>query len=170
MLDTGDPLATTPPSGRVIVLDAYTHAVLGKMTVGLSPALGALTPDGKLLYVTNYGSNYVSVIDTRSNIETSKIYTGAGQTGADGVAVSQDGRYAWVTNLDDNNVYVINTRTQSVQQVIPSYNNSAYVTGPNNVGFTPNGKFAYITIGGTDDGPTPTKTPSSPGTTCPGAL
>ena len=65
------------------------------MTVGLYPDGVAVTPDGTKVYVTNYGSNTVSVIDTATNTVTATVTVG---TNPRGVAVSPDGKKVYVAN------------------------------------------------------------------------
>jgi YVTN family beta-propeller protein len=70
----------------------------------------ALSPDGRHAYVSSYGSNSVSVIDTGSNTVTATIPVGQYPAG---VAVSPDGRHVYVpTGLlrsDPGSVSVIDT-------------------------------------------------------------
>ena len=50
------------------MIDTASNTVVGTpIPVGTTPAWVAITPDGKHVYVTNNGSNNVSVIDTASN-------------------------------------------------------------------------------------------------------
>ena len=55
----------------------------------------AVTPNGAYVYVTNSGSNFVSIISTSSNTVTSTVPVGSGPVG---VAVTPNGEYAYVTN------------------------------------------------------------------------
>jgi YVTN family beta-propeller protein len=49
------------------VIDTETNTVVGSsLAVGNQPAAVAVTPDGKYAYVTNNGSNTLSIIDTAS--------------------------------------------------------------------------------------------------------
>src|SRR5689334_19957690 len=54
-------------NNTVAVIDGTTHAVVATVPVGPSPNSIAITPNGKHAYVTNNGSDTVSVIDTGSN-------------------------------------------------------------------------------------------------------
>ena len=55
----------------------------------------AVTPNGAYAYVTNYGSDTVSVISTATNTVTATITVGSYPLG---VAVTPNGAYAYVTN------------------------------------------------------------------------
>ena len=78
------------------------------MPVGSDPTGIAVTPDGTKVYVTNWGSTNVSVINTATNTVTATVDVG---TTPIGVAVSPDGTKVYVTNPSSNNVSVINTTT-----------------------------------------------------------
>jgi len=62
-------------------------------------------------YVTNRGSNSVSVIDTASNTVVATIPVGAFP---EGVAITPDGTRAYVTDFVSNTVSVIDTATNTV--------------------------------------------------------
>jgi YVTN family beta-propeller protein len=72
----------------------------------------AVTPDGSKVYVTNQGSNTVSVIATATNtVVGSPITVG---TNPEGVAVTPDGSKVYVANHGSNTVSVIATATNTV--------------------------------------------------------
>jgi YVTN family beta-propeller protein len=50
-----------------MVIETASKAIVSKILVGTAPSGVAVTPDGKHAYVTNPGSNSVSVINTASN-------------------------------------------------------------------------------------------------------
>ena len=71
-----------------------------------------MTPDGSKVYVANYFSATVSVIDTATNtVIGGPIPVGAG---ASGVAVTSDGSKVYVANYVSNTVSVIDTATNTV--------------------------------------------------------
>ena len=63
------------------------------------------------IYVTNPGSNTVSVIDTKTNTVNATIPVGNGPTG---VAYDSDDGRVYVANSGSNSVAVIDTRTNTV--------------------------------------------------------
>ena len=68
-------------------------------------------------YITNLGSNTVSVIDTATNtVSPTTIPVG---TGPFGVAVTPDGSKVFVANSGSNTVSVIDTATNMVTATIP---------------------------------------------------
>ncbi len=62
------------------MIDTATNTVTATITVGNGPRSVAITPDGALAYVTNFGADTVSVIDTATNTVT----TTAGSSTAGG--------------------------------------------------------------------------------------
>ena len=96
----------------------------------------AASPDGTRLYVTNYSSNNVSVIDAASKRVTRSVEVGASPVA---VAVSPDGSKAYVANSFANSVSVINTKTFATTQIVmPRY------TYPSALAITPDGSHLYV--------------------------
>ena len=98
----------------------YPNAVI---PVGSFPTGVTMRPDGKRLYVTNYGQNAgttVSVIDTdpASLTQNTVIATITVGTGPFQVAVTPDNARAYVTNTMTNNISVIDTATNTVTATI----------------------------------------------------
>ena len=104
-------------------------------------ALAGLLGSGQSLaqnaYITNLGSNTVSVIDTKTNKVTATIPVGAGPLG---VAVSPDGSKVYITNDNDNpgTVAVIGTATNKVIATIPVGD------APFGVAVSPDGGKVYV--------------------------
>jgi YVTN family beta-propeller protein len=103
---------------------------------GSFPFDAAVTPDGTRVYVTNNGSNNVSVLDTATTTVVATVPVG---TGPAGVAVTPDGTRVYVNNNQSNNVSVIDTATNTVVATVPVGN------GPYYVAITPDGTRAYVT-------------------------
>ncbi|HQK16849.1 MAG TPA: hypothetical protein PLJ27_05310, partial [Polyangiaceae bacterium] len=82
-------------SDNVTVIDTSSHQVIGQVVVGDEPMLPALSPDGRLLLVTNRDSMNATVIDTAS---LTVVHTVDVQDGASGCAFSTDGTLAYVAN------------------------------------------------------------------------
>jgi YVTN family beta-propeller protein len=88
--------------------------------VGNTPWGVAATPDSHHVYVTNTGSNNVSVIDTAANTVVATVPVGSLPSG---VAVTPDGKHAYVTNQSSNTVSVIDTATNTVVATVTVGNN-----------------------------------------------
>jgi YVTN family beta-propeller protein len=146
-----DPLSNLN-SGRVFILNTATNQTVGSpISVGSLPVGVAVTPDGRYAYVTNNGSNTVSVIDAVSHAVVGSINVAPGTIG---VAVMPDGQQVYVTSpgtimnnngfFGGNTVSVINTATNTLERIISGG------TGTFGVAFTPDGKFAYVGNNGDD--------------------
>ena len=105
------------------------------MGVGSNPIAVAVSPDGTKVYVTNYESNNVSVIDTATNTVISTVDVGARPGG---IAVSPDGTKVYVTNEFSSNVSVIDTATNAVIATV-DVGNSLW-----GVAVSPDGSKVYV--------------------------
>ena len=77
-----------------------------------------VSPDGTKVYVANYCSKSVSVIDTATNTVTATVNVG---TSPCGVAVSPDGTKVYVATLTENlttPISVIDTATNNVTATV----------------------------------------------------
>jgi YVTN family beta-propeller protein/VCBS repeat-containing protein len=116
-------------AGTVSVIDAVTNKVIDvnpattttidAIKVGTTPQLIVINGDGTRAYVTNYGSNSVSIIDTATNKvvdanpATTTVDAIAVPSTPIGVALSKDGSLLYVANGNDR-VSVIDTKTRAV--------------------------------------------------------
>ena len=87
-------------------------------------------------YITNAGSNSVSVMDIATNTVATTLSVGSNPRG---VAVSPAGTRAYVTNYANNDVSVIDTATNSVAATIP------LVNAPAGIAINPLGTRVYVT-------------------------
>lgn len=86
-------------------------------------------------YITNTGSNNVSVIDTATNNVTATVNVGDHPSG---VAISLNGAMVYVANVYDGNVSVIDTITNTVTS------NVSVGNVPIGITITPDGKKLYV--------------------------
>jgi len=122
-----------------------TSTVVGSpITVGASPQLVAVSPDGKSVWVTNFGdaiaAGTVSRINTANNTVVATTTVGVGPYG---VAVSPDGSSVWVTNygdgIADGTVSQINTANNTVVAT------TTVGVGPVGVAVSPDGSSVWVT-------------------------
>lgn len=107
-----DPRTGIAASGSVSIYDRISDSVVAEIETGLHPCSLALSPDGKLLYVTNANSDSVTVIDvgSRSVARTLdvRLFSGAPLgSSPNALAVSPDGKTLYVANAADNAVAVV---------------------------------------------------------------
>jgi YVTN family beta-propeller protein len=107
----------TNPGGAVLVIDTATNTVTATIPVGGSSLGVAVSPDGGTVYVTDEGSNTVSVIAAATNTVTATIPVGVGAHPI-GVAVSPNGSTVYVANEGSNTVSVIAAATNTVTATI----------------------------------------------------
>jgi YVTN family beta-propeller protein len=80
---------------RVMDCTGNSNTALNPIQVGQQPFGIVASPDGHWLYVANYGSNSVSVINTDANVVYYSAGVGAGPIG---VALSPDGARLYVSH------------------------------------------------------------------------
>ena len=106
----------------------------GFVSVGTNPNSIAITPNGQYAYVTDRGSNSISVISVSSDSVISTIPVGIVPMS---IAITPNGQYAYVTDLGSNHIQVISTASNSVVATI------SVGTGVDGIAITPNGQYAY---------------------------
>ncbi|MGJ7498570.1 cytochrome D1 domain-containing protein [Variovorax sp. RT4R15] len=142
----------------VSVLDAASFKVLTPVRVGKMPHNVQLSPDGKVVWVTNNGEpdpdappehpgmnkaehaemakpGAVWLIDTGIDAVIAKIPVGLHPAH---VVLTPDGRFAYITNGGDNSVTVIDAAARSVVATIP------VGKFPHGLRFAPDGRHAYV--------------------------
>ena len=120
-------------------IDGYPNIVIGEpIHVGDMPyGKMAVSLDGAYVYVSNYGSNKVSVIKTSDNTVINEIDVGI-MPGD--VSISPSGDYVYVSNKNDNSVSVIQTSNNTVIDTIEVGD------GPFGVSVSPLGIMSMSTI------------------------
>jgi len=120
---------TSMAATDVVAFDAKTGAIRKRVHVGVSPYELALTPDGRRLFVSNWGDKSVSVVDVASLKVIKTIPVGFNPND---MVLAADGRL-FVACSNENTVYVIDSRTLEVLETIST---SLYPKAPE--GSTPN--------------------------------
>lgn len=145
-------------SDTVSVLDASSFSRVAAIPVGRQPHNVQVSPDGKLVWVTNNGESRkagseehvamskdehagmtergeVWAIDTATRTVVAKVAVGKHPAH---VVLTPDGRVAYVVNGGENTVSVVDTRARQVVSTIPvgSY--------PHGIRVSPDGKEAYV--------------------------
>ena len=110
------------------------------ITVGTHPSAIAITPDGTTAYVTNYGSDNVTEIDTSTNAAAPSASWIPVGSEPNAIAISPDGTTAYVANAGDGTITKIALATNTVQ------GQPIKVGGdPTGIAISPNGTVAYVT-------------------------
>ena len=98
----GHAYATNTVLNRVEVVSLATGALVASIPVGSQPRGLDLSPDGRLLYVANWGASEVSVVDTTLRKELRRIPIPSGSVyrdGPDAIAVAANGTALLTTSF-----------------------------------------------------------------------
>src|SRR5882757_3533037 len=95
---------------NVVVFDARTRQIVTRIPVEINPYATVLSKDGRRLFVSNWASESVSVIDTGTNKVIRTLHVGMNPND---MKLSADGRL-FVACSNDNTIHVIDTNTLEV--------------------------------------------------------
>jgi phospholipase C len=142
----GDPLAYVPGivGGNIAIFNTSTYALVSSITSGFTNPYGvAATPDGAEVWVTDSGTNIVSVITTATNAITGTVVVGIYPHG---IAITPDGTRAYVANTGPNTgpggsdtVSLVEVASQTVTGTI------TVGEAPQVVTISPNGSLVFVT-------------------------
>lgn len=124
-------------SNSVTIIDANTAKVIARTYVGRNPHEPRFTKDGKEIWVTVRGEDYISVLDSETLWETKRITL---SEGPGMISFSNNGEKAFVCSSFDDNFWIIDTKSKKIVKTlkVPS-NFSPFVNT------TPNGKEVWVT-------------------------
>lgn len=140
----GQNRAYVATSAGVAVIDTSTNKVVDlkpstttvdMIKVGAGPTALAMNPTGTRMYVSNGGSSTVSVVDTATNLEITRVSVGSQPSG---VAVSPDGMRVYALSRYTDKVTVFSATSN---QVIGS---AAVGDSPRGIVLSANGQTAYV--------------------------
>jgi YVTN family beta-propeller protein len=121
---------------KLAVIDTAVNIVINRITIGMYPGYLTMSPDGTNVYVTNQGSDSVSVIDTTTNQSIEPpILVGDNPCGID---ITPNGRFLYVGNYLSASISVIDLQTKSISAVIMGVNY------PHVLRIAPDGTKAYV--------------------------
>ena len=125
-------------SNAVVFIDTATNMVRHVTYVGRSPHEAFFTPDGKEVWVSVRGENYIAVLDGTTFEETTRIVVpnGPGMT-----IFSPDGKYGYVCSSFTPETNVIDVADHHVVAKIPQ----ASPFSPN-IAATPDGSQLWLTL------------------------
>jgi YVTN family beta-propeller protein len=100
----------------VTVLDTANNREVTTIPVRTRPYLGAVTPDGKRLFVPNHDSGTISVIDTASNTVVNEVNV---PPNPHSIEFTPDGSKAYVADHESNLITELDPTTLQVTAEIP---------------------------------------------------
>lgn len=126
------------PDNSVTVLNSETAAQLAVIPVGTDPRWVDVSPDQMNAYISNFGSDSISVINTstRSLDRTIDLADGSGPIG---IAPGPDGQRVYVVNTALNSLSAVDLGAGVVIAT------SAAGAGATHVAVSPDGQLAYVT-------------------------
>jgi YVTN family beta-propeller protein len=159
--DTAKVYVADEESSTVSVIDAASFKKIGSIAVGLGPHNVQVSPDGKMVWVTNNGepvsaaekmpsagvgapggghsampgSGAVWAIDAATDAVVAKVPVCKDPAH---VVVTSDGRFAYVANGGDNSISLVDTAAQRVVATIP------VGAMPHGMRLRPGGKEAWV--------------------------
>ncbi len=111
------------------------HKVVATIPVGRGPLALVASPDSDFVYVANFVSNDISIIDTITNrVEATTIHIGMNQRA---LAITPDGKYLYVVN--GGNVSVIQTSNRGLVTTLTNVSPSG-----GSPAISPDGSLAYF--------------------------
>jgi YVTN family beta-propeller protein len=136
--DSKTPAVVSVGSNSVTLIDTATNKVKGVVYVGRSPHEAFFTPNGRELWVTVRGEDYVSIIDPMRmrEIRRIRLANGPGMT-----MFGPDGRYAFVCSSFTPELVVIDTASHQIIKRVPQ-------TSPfcPNIAVSPENDEVWITL------------------------
>jgi YVTN family beta-propeller protein len=125
-------------SNSVTFIDTATNAVKHVTYVGRSPHEAFYTPNGKEVWVTVRGENYISVIDAKSFEEKTRLTTPSGP----GMQIfSPDGKYGYICSSFNPETDVVAVADHKIVAKVKQ--DSPFCP---NIAATPDGKQVWFTL------------------------
>lgn len=127
-------------SGSIVVIDIATGSATTLAGPGTEPVAIAVNSVTNKIYVANFQSSDVTVIDGATN--TLNLVTDAKAINPTGIAVNEITNTIYVTNSGSNNVTVIDGQTDSIAATVPAG------TFPIAVAVDPQTSYIYVANNG----------------------
>lgn len=127
--------------GVATFLEGETLRVLGSAPAGEAPHEAVASPDGRHVYVSNYGDREdgrtVTVLDVARRSREAVIDLGEHRR-PHGLVLSRDGRTLWVTCEGSGNLVAVDTAARKVVRAIPTGDRGSHM-----VVLSPDGSLAF---------------------------
>jgi YVTN family beta-propeller protein len=116
--ETTDLLLVTNKSGNTVsFIDSATGQEVNRLETGPNPHEVAVTPDGKLAFVANYGSNSLTVVDVPGQAVLRMVDLGE-HSSPHGIMASKDGASIWVTTEGSKHLVEVDVSSMGVKRAI----------------------------------------------------
>ena len=128
-------------TGRLIVMDAETGAIVASLAVGGEPEGVAVSPDGRIAYATSEEDHAVAVIDTSAPAVRARIPVGLRPRNA---VFSSDGSRAFVPGENDASIAAIDV---AADRVVARATLTGESARPMGVALSPDDSVLFVTTG-----------------------
>lgn len=123
-----------------VLLDTVKMLKVASVKVGATPMCAVFTPDGARAYVTNMGSNDVSVIDIQGG-GSKEVARVKGIGSPLGIVLDASGSFAYVAGYLTPAIYAVSTATNQVVKTLP------LPLSPREVTFSAKTGMVYVACG-----------------------
>ncbi len=110
----------------VAVIDVAQQKIVRTIKAANGVGHPYLTPDGKYVVLTPYGSNIITIVDAGTGLKLKDLPVGSGNH-VGHIVFSADSKKAYATNASDGALYVIDMQTREVVKGIPTGDKAAQV-------------------------------------------
>ncbi len=133
---------TSNLAGQVVIFDTNSGKAAGEIAVEVNPYKLVLDAEAKYLYVSNWGSDSVSVIDVAARKLVRNIPVG---DNPNDMALTKDGRL-FVACGNSNSVWMVDTKKgRAVQQISTAmHKNAPLGSTPNALALDPTEKMLFV--------------------------
>ena len=133
---------TGPETGSVVVFDTTERQLVKRIPVEVNPYDAVLSPDALKLYVSNWASDSISVIDTETMEVENTLHA---CDNPNDLAMSKDGRL-FVACANENTVVAIDTKKgQGREKIVTAMHAQApHGTTPNALALSPDEKTLFV--------------------------
>ncbi len=127
----------------IMFIDDLSGQIVKTVAVGLNPHEAVVSPDGNVAYVSNAGSNTISIIDLNSRTVVGEI-TDDHWRFPHGLQITDNGRYLWVAATRSHGIWIFerdaeNPTWHELVKVLPTHHRMSHM-----VHFNPDGRRAYV--------------------------
>src|SRR5437660_2963423 len=134
------PAVVVNPSGVVTLVAWYTLRPIKVFRSFRTPKVAAVAPDGRLAYVTDEGTGYLSVIDLARRTIVGRVFVGLE---AHHLGISPDGRRIWVALGETARTVVrLDSSNPRKPRVLGRFHPRF---GAHDVSFAPDGRTVWVT-------------------------
>jgi YVTN family beta-propeller protein len=119
----------------VYKINTTTFEIESVIPTGAVPKYLEVSPDGQRLVVTNWCGFDVSIIDTATDTELTRVDAGRHPRG---IAITDDSRYAYVTVMGESKIVVIDLETNAIVNTLDGGST------PRHLQLSPDGAFLYV--------------------------